>query len=159
MFGIGLPEMLLIMALALIVVGPDKLPDLARSLAKGLMDLKKAASELKQTLDKEGNPLAEIRPELEEAAKSLKTGLLEVPDPLREAESVGVNQPASQAAEAYQELLRTTAVTNPEATADTATASPEEEAAMPPAQPASDEAYPIEGQEESGAADGDGKPR
>ena len=41
MFGIGLPEMILIMALALIVVGPDKLPDLARSLAKTIMELKK----------------------------------------------------------------------------------------------------------------------
>ena len=41
MFGIGLPEMILILALALIVVGPDKLPDLARSLAKGLWSLKK----------------------------------------------------------------------------------------------------------------------
>lgn len=50
MFGIGLPEMLLILALALIVVGPDKLPDLARSLAKGLLELKKTAEGLKSSL-------------------------------------------------------------------------------------------------------------
>ena len=77
MFGIGLPEMLLIMALALIVIGPDKLPDLARSLAKGLMELKKTAESLKTSFTEEGNPLDEIRPELEKAAQSLKDNLLE----------------------------------------------------------------------------------
>ena len=77
MFGIGLPEMILIMALALIVVGPDKLPDLARSLAKGIMELKKTAEGLKDSFAEEGNPLDDIRPDLEEAAKSLKNNLLE----------------------------------------------------------------------------------
>ena len=46
MFGIGLPEMLLIFAIALIVVGPDKLPDLARSVAKGILELKKTAEKI-----------------------------------------------------------------------------------------------------------------
>jgi Tat protein translocase TatB subunit len=50
MFGIGLPELILIMAIALIVVGPDKLPELARSLGKGIVELKKAAAGLKETL-------------------------------------------------------------------------------------------------------------
>ena len=71
MFGIGFPEMILIMALALIVIGPDKLPDLARTVAKTLMDLKKTAEGLKEAMKEEGNPLDEIRPDLEEAAKNL----------------------------------------------------------------------------------------
>jgi sec-independent protein translocase protein TatB len=50
MFGIGLPELILIMAVALIVVGPDKLPGLARSLAKGIVELKKATGALKESL-------------------------------------------------------------------------------------------------------------
>jgi len=53
MFGIGLPELLLIMAVALIVVGPDKLPELAKSLGKGIVELKKAASSLKESLNEE----------------------------------------------------------------------------------------------------------
>ncbi len=77
MFGIGLPEMILILALALIVVGPDKLPELARSVAKGVMELKKTAEGLKQSLTEDGNPLDEIRPELEDTAKSLKDNLLD----------------------------------------------------------------------------------
>jgi len=71
MFGIGLPEMILILALALIVVGPDKLPELARSVAKGVLELKKTVSSLKENLA-EDNPFDAVKPELEEAAKSLK---------------------------------------------------------------------------------------
>ena len=51
MFGIGMPEMLLLMALALIIIGPKKLPDLARSLGRAMREFKKATSELKDTLD------------------------------------------------------------------------------------------------------------
>ena len=53
MFGIGLPELILIMALALIVVGPDKLPDLAKSIAKQILELKKTANSLKESLQEE----------------------------------------------------------------------------------------------------------
>lgn len=76
MFGIGLPEFILILALALIVVGPDKLPDLARSVAKGILDLKKTANTLKESLTEEGNPFDEIKPELEKAAKALTDDVL-----------------------------------------------------------------------------------
>ncbi len=107
MFGIGLPEMILILALALIVVGPDKLPELARSLAKGLMELKKTAEGLKESFREEGNPLDEIKPDLEEAARSLKRNLLDTP-PYKRDESMGTTSgqpPAENAAKAYQELV------------------------------------------------------
>jgi TatA/E family protein of Tat protein translocase len=51
MFGIGMPEMLLLVAIALIVIGPKKLPDLARSLGRAMREFKKATNELKETLD------------------------------------------------------------------------------------------------------------
>ena len=53
MFGIGLPELILIMAVALIVVGPEKLPELAKALGKGIVELKKAASSLKESFEEE----------------------------------------------------------------------------------------------------------
>ncbi len=80
MFGIGLPELIVILALALIVVGPDKLPDLARSVAKGILELKKTANTLKESLTEEGNPLDEIKPELEEAAKAFKDDIMGTTD-------------------------------------------------------------------------------
>lgn len=109
MFGIGLPEMILILALALIVVGPDKLPDLARSMAKGLMDLKKTAEGLKDSFAEEGNPLDDIRPDLEEAAKSLKQNLLDTPPYQRDetSKTTGVYPPEENAAMAYKELMKT----------------------------------------------------
>ena len=53
MFGIGMTEMVLIAALALIVLGPKKLPDLARSLGKGFAEFKRATNDLKSTIDLE----------------------------------------------------------------------------------------------------------
>ena len=47
MFGIGMPELLLILGLALIVLGPKKLPELARALGKGLAEFRRATDELK----------------------------------------------------------------------------------------------------------------
>ena len=50
MFGIGMPELLLVLAVALIVIGPKKLPDLARSLGRALGEFKKATEDLKGSL-------------------------------------------------------------------------------------------------------------
>jgi TatA/E family protein of Tat protein translocase len=50
MFGIGMPELILIMALALIVLGPKKLPEIARALGKGLAEFRRATDELKEEL-------------------------------------------------------------------------------------------------------------
>jgi Tat protein translocase TatB subunit len=51
MFGIGMPEMLLILAIALIIIGPKKLPDLAKSLGRAFAEFKRATSELKESLE------------------------------------------------------------------------------------------------------------
>ena len=50
MFGIGMPELIVILAIALIVIGPKKLPDLAKSLGRAMREFKKATSEFKETL-------------------------------------------------------------------------------------------------------------
>ena len=55
MFGIGMPEMILILAIALIVIGPKKLPDLAKSLGRAMREFKKATNELKETMQIDGD--------------------------------------------------------------------------------------------------------
>ncbi len=76
MFGIGLPEMIVILAVALIVVGPDKLPELAKSLAKGVMEMKQAVNQLKSNLVEE-EELNEVQKELRNTADSLKKIVLD----------------------------------------------------------------------------------
>jgi len=51
MFGIGMPEMILILAIALIVLGPKKLPDLAKSLGRAMREFKKATSDFKESIE------------------------------------------------------------------------------------------------------------
>jgi TatA/E family protein of Tat protein translocase len=54
MFGpIGMPELIVIMVIALIIFGPRKLPELGRSLGRSLNEFKRASNELKHTLDEE----------------------------------------------------------------------------------------------------------
>jgi sec-independent protein translocase protein TatB len=77
MFGIGLPEFILIMALALIVVGPEKLPDLAKTLAKQLMELKKTANDLKDSLHEELQEAERASEESEQLKAGKVAGLLE----------------------------------------------------------------------------------
>lgn len=51
MFGIGFQEMILILVVVLIFFGPKRLPDLAKSLGKGLAEFKKASEEVKKGID------------------------------------------------------------------------------------------------------------
>ncbi len=53
MFGIGSTELLIIVVVALIVIGPKKLPEMMRTLGKGLAEFKSMGSDVKRTLDRE----------------------------------------------------------------------------------------------------------
>ena len=53
MFGIGFPELVVIMVIALIVVGPSRLPDLARALGRGYAEFKRAMDDLKDTFEQD----------------------------------------------------------------------------------------------------------
>jgi sec-independent protein translocase protein TatB len=46
MFGIGFPELLVILVVALIVLGPKRIPDVARSLGRGLAEFRRATGEI-----------------------------------------------------------------------------------------------------------------
>lgn len=145
MFGIGLPEMIVICAVALIVVGPDKLPGMARSMAKGLMDLKKSLNQVKEELTKDGEPLNTVQQDLQKTAAELRSKMIDVdpsvwqPDP----------QPGTPAKDAVIDL-------EPEARAIEAELRTEEHSAMPATAPAT--AAPPEAVDQSAATSSDDQP-
>jgi Tat protein translocase TatB subunit len=90
MFGIGMPELLLILAVALIVLGPKKLPEIAKSLGKAMGEFKRATNDLKHTIEQETG-LDEVRQSLQETQRDLRK-------PLDEKE-VPVSPPGKEQAE------------------------------------------------------------
>ena len=72
MFGIGMPELLLILCIALMVIGPKKLPDLARSLGRAMREFKKATSELKESINAEAD-FKEVRDSFDGIKGDLKS--------------------------------------------------------------------------------------
>ena len=71
MFGIGMPELILILAVALIVLGPKKLPDLAKSLGRALREFKKATSELKESITVD-NELTDVKKTFDEMDNDIR---------------------------------------------------------------------------------------
>ncbi len=67
MFGsIGMPELIIILVIALIIFGPRKLPELGKSLGRSLNEFKKASTDLQNTLEQE----IKIEEQKETAAKA-----------------------------------------------------------------------------------------
>ena len=71
MFGIGMPEMLVILALALIVIGPKKLPDLAKSLGRAMREFKRATNEFKETIQLDSE-LSEVKETFNDISDGVK---------------------------------------------------------------------------------------
>lgn len=90
MFGIGMPELIIIMVIALVVIGPQKLPALARSLGKGLAEFKGAAEGFKQTMEESTTFSDNKEPVVKETAAA---------EPMA-AEKTSVDEPGSGVTEA-----------------------------------------------------------
>ena len=71
MFGIGMPEMLMILAIALIVIGPKKLPGLAKSLGRAMQEFKRATSDFKETLAVD-NDLTDVKKAFDDINTDIK---------------------------------------------------------------------------------------
>lgn len=67
MFGIGMTELLVILVVALLLVGPKRLPELARSLGRAMGEFRRASNDLRQQLNE---AVEEAQPEPERPADS-----------------------------------------------------------------------------------------
>lgn len=74
MFGIGMPELLLILAVALIVIGPKKLPDMAKSLGRAMGEFKRATNDLKQSIEQETG-LDEVRQSMKAVDRDIRRSI------------------------------------------------------------------------------------
>ncbi len=64
MFNIGVPELLIILAIALIVFGPNKLPELAKAFGKAMREFKRATEEVKESFEAETKDLEDVKTSL-----------------------------------------------------------------------------------------------
>jgi Tat protein translocase TatB subunit len=87
MFGIGMPEMLLILAVALIVIGPKKLPDLAKTLGRAMRELKKATSDFKDTLQVDDD-LGDVKKTFDDIKSDIKD-TVDITAPLKDKTFAG----------------------------------------------------------------------
>ena len=85
MFGIGLPELIIIMVIALIVIGPSKLPELARALGKGMAEFRRATQEIKDSLD------------IDEEIQDIKNDLVDSVSGLDKPLDMGIEEPENEA--------------------------------------------------------------
>jgi sec-independent protein translocase protein TatA len=80
MFGsIGMPELIIILVIALIIFGPRKLPELGKSLGRSLNEFKRASADLQNTLEQEIK--LEEQKEQQTRTRAADTSATDVPDP------------------------------------------------------------------------------
>jgi sec-independent protein translocase protein TatA len=75
--GIGGSEILVIILVALLLFGADKLPEIARGLGKGMREIKKATDDIKREFEESTR---EVRNDLNDVAKTIKSDVNEMKD-------------------------------------------------------------------------------
>ena len=131
MFGIGFPELIIIGIIALLVFGPNKLPDLAKALAKGLQEFKKATQEMKENLNIDEN----LKDELKGIKENLDGSLREIKSDITNSVS-DLNRALTEEAPSSHDTAAAGTAETPPATGET-----------PAAEPSADTVPPAPGQE------------
>jgi TatA/E family protein of Tat protein translocase len=108
MFGIGIPELIVILIVALLLIGPKKLPSFARSLGRGLAEFRKATDEIKEQIDF-GSALYEEKPGPPDDWEDLKRGKKEYKGSETSSETIdqgegGIDESEKMEKEVSQEI-------------------------------------------------------
>src|SRR5262245_16766736 len=98
---LGFSEMIVIFIVALLVFGPKKLPELGKSLGKGIREFRKATNELKYTWEEQvkdiENPLNDVKRDINDTAQEMKS------DFYKQFEAETPETPAPEKQEAHSE--------------------------------------------------------
>jgi sec-independent protein translocase protein TatA len=89
-FGIGLPEMVLILVVALLVFGPKKLPEIGRSMGKAIRSFQDASKEFENEFKREAETLTASAPQTMEATLEEKPKIAPADEPQAVEEAVAV---------------------------------------------------------------------
>ena len=95
MFGLSFWELALVMLVALIAIGPQKLPHAMRSLGRVLRDLRRASNDIRQVIE---DPLEEIREPLHQIGDELRDTLQQAKEQVEHHATVQPDQPSEREA-------------------------------------------------------------
>jgi len=142
MFNIGLPELLIIAAIALIVFGPNKLPELAKSFGRAMREFRKATEEVKESFEAETKDLEELKDTLKQdnVLADLSENIATLTEPFSETSPTEEGSVTSEAA--------TEAMAHPESPVSLETPSQQNLST-----PAEDSEVRVEKREESGGGE------
>ncbi len=96
MFGIGSTELIVILIVALIVIGPAKLPEMAKALGKALGEFRRVSTDVKRTIEMEAEQ-ADQKARTEQAKKELFPDNAAAPSPSKPADAAAEGQAAPAA--------------------------------------------------------------
>ncbi len=112
MFNIGLPELMIIVAIALIVFGPNKLPELAKAFGRAMREFKKATEEVKESFEAETRDLEEFKTNItgEEITKFIEQSSTSPEAAEAQPSQPGTSKPTSPAEETLVPRVEESAV-------------------------------------------------
>ncbi|MCF8067010.1 MAG: twin-arginine translocase TatA/TatE family subunit [Desulfobacterales bacterium] len=99
MFGIGMPEMFMILAIALIVIGPKKLPDLAKSIGKALGEFKKATQDVKDSMGVNSNDFNDVKKTVADINETIKSPVRSIAKKVMEDDEPSITDAPSESEE------------------------------------------------------------
>jgi Tat protein translocase TatB subunit len=105
MFNIGFPELLIIVAIALIVFGPNKLPELARAFGRAMREFKKATEEVKESFEAETKDLEELKSTLIEEKEKFISDMAEEVSQIPEEGYVSSEETSEKKSESEPSVL------------------------------------------------------